>query len=39
MSNTESLAAQHHEVLDLTRRVRVLMVVANPFHIRYWDGP
>ena len=31
MPDTESLAAQHHEVLDFTRRVRVLMVVANPF--------
>lgn len=31
MPNKESLAAQHHEVLDVTRRVRVLMVVANPF--------
>jgi hypothetical protein len=27
MPDTESLAAQHHEVLDSTRRVRVLMVV------------
>lgn len=30
MSNQESLAAAHHEVVDLARSVRVLMVVANP---------
>ena len=29
MSNQESLAEQHHEVLDLNRGVNVLMVVAN----------
>ncbi|HEY2468155.1 MAG TPA: type 1 glutamine amidotransferase domain-containing protein [Terracidiphilus sp.] len=30
MSNRESLAEQHREVLDLTRAINVLMVVANP---------
>lgn len=31
MLDKESLVAQHHEVIDLTRRIRILMVVANPF--------
>jgi putative intracellular protease/amidase len=30
MPNQETLAEQHHEVLDLNRAVSVLMVVANP---------
>jgi putative intracellular protease/amidase len=30
MLHQESLAEQHHQVLDLTRTINVLMVVANP---------
>jgi hypothetical protein len=30
MSNQESLAEQHREVLDLSRAVNLLMVAANP---------